>query len=204
MLINKYEKILIGITGNIASGKSLAASMFNPSYFEKIDSDKIAERILITDQKVRSLLLNLLGNEIMGSDNRLNKAKLSSLAFANKGIMKRLEDIIHPLVFVKIENILKYSTRKFALIESAIIFENGFERLFDRIITVFAPFDIRINRLIERSKIDYSEAKRRIMFQMDEYIKILLSDFVIDNSGQREYLKRQVKNIEYKIQNIYR
>lgn len=204
MLINKDSKILIGITGNIASGKSFATSFFNPSYFDKIDTDKISEQILLSNLQIRKILLDLFGNNILDNENRLDKRKLSALAFGNQSIMNQLERIIHPLVFIEIEKILKDSSKRFAILESAIIFEKELEKIFNKTITVFAPFEIRIKRLMKRAKIDYKEAEKRILFQMDEYKKILISDFVVDNSKDRTWLERQIKNIESKILTLYK
>ncbi|MCX7957669.1 MAG: dephospho-CoA kinase [Deltaproteobacteria bacterium] len=201
MKIRKYNKILIGLTGNIASGKSLALEFFDGRLFEKIDSDSIA----------REHLLNLnIGNypdflnlKILNDKKIIDKDRLGKIAFSDRKLMAKLEAAIHPLVIRDIETILRKTTRTFAIVESAIIFESNLDRYFDKIITVFAPYEIRMKRLVKRAKIKPSEAKKRIDFQMDEYRKIVLSDFAIDNSKDKRWLLQQVKNIEKKILNNY-
>ncbi len=195
MQINRYGKILVGLTGNIASGKSYTLKMFDDKLFLKIDSDAIARTNLLKIK--RSDLPVRLRNKVpFGQDGKIDKDRLSILAFSDRDVMRELEEVIHPVTIRDIENLLVISDRKIAIIESAIIFESKLQRLFDKIITVFSPYEVRIKRLIKRAKIDYMEAKKRIDFQMDEYQKILFSDYVICNSKDRKWLRIQVKNVE--------
>ncbi|MCX7943709.1 MAG: dephospho-CoA kinase [Deltaproteobacteria bacterium] len=197
-LLNKNKKILIGLTGNIASGKSLALTFFDKELFEKVDSDKLAKKHLLA-LTIKNMPHYLKKKDIFRFDGKIDKEKLSSIAFSDKLVMKNLEEIIHPLVIKDIKKILKYSNKKFLIVESAIIFESKLKEVLDKIITVFAPFEIRIERLINRAHISYLEAKKRIEFQADDYQKILNSDFVIDNSKDKKWMIRQIKNIEKRL-----
>jgi len=201
MKINDYGKILIGLTGNIASGKSIAMRFFDDEYFLKIDSDEVASEHL-EDREVVESLKNRFGDEILDSSNKIDRKRLSRIAFSDRGVMKTLEGIIHPFVFADIEEMLKSSNKRFAIIESAILFENGLQGLFKRVITVFAPKEVRIKRLMERAGIEYEEAARKIDFQMGEFLKISKSDYVIDNSMGLVWLRVQVKRVEEDIMRL--
>ncbi len=203
MQINKYGKILIGLTGNIASGKSLVLKLFDNRLFEKIDSDSIARGHLL---KLRPSDLpdNMPIEEIFSKRGKINKDRLSFIAFSEREIMREIEKVIHPRTINDIEKILKNQEKRFAIIESALLFESGLDGFFDKVITVFAPFETRLRRLMKRAGIDRTEAQKRIDFQMDEYEKVLRSDFVIDNSKDKDWLKRQVSNIEEHLRNLYR
>ena len=196
MRIRDYGKILLGLTGNIASGKSLAIKFFDDKIFLRIDSDRLASRHLVENRDVIVVLKNKFGDEVFDSSNRIDRKKLSQIAFSDREVMKALEEVIHPLVLKDVEEMLKTSERKFVIVESAVLFESGLEGMFDRIITVFAPEELRVKRLMKRTGIDYDEAIRRIRFQMSEYLKVSRSDYVIDNSRGVVWLKRQVKRVE--------
>lgn len=196
MQINKYGKVLIGLTGNIASGKSLASSMFSNRLFERIDSDYLAQ---IQMARHSDSIIDLVGKEITDGDGRIDRNRLSLLAFSDRELMKRLENIIHPYVIAEIDNLIKRSRKRIILIESAIIFESNLIKNFEKIITVFAPFETRLERIMRRNNIKRDDAIRRIDFQFDEYQKILKSDYVIDNSGGKDWLRSQIKNVEKSI-----
>jgi len=202
MQIDKSNKFLIGLTGNIASGKTLAMNMFDNNLFYKIDSDRIADTQLMQNREVYEFLTETFGGDILDNDHRIDRKRLSQLAFSDRNLMKRLEGIIHPLVFKEVEEGLRRTDKKYAIIESAILFESGLEQVFDRIITVFAPEEIRVRRLMKRAKIDYDEAMKKVRFQMSEFIKISRSDYAIDNSKGIAWLKRQVKNVEEDIRTL--
>lgn len=202
MRLDKFGKILIGLTGNIASGKSLVLSLFDDRLFEKVDSDKIAQKYLMR-LKAQDLPPILREKDIFNKDGGIDREKLSRIAFSNKTIMRGIEKIIHPLVIKEIEDILRLTKKRFAIVESAILFENKMTGLFNRIVTVFAPIEIRAKRLMKRTKIDYKEALKRIRFQMGESTKILQSDFVIENSRDKRWLIRQVRNIEEHLNRLY-
>ncbi len=194
-MLDKNNKILIGITGNIASGKSTVTSIFDKNIFHVIDSDSLAKRHLIADLDIREELLYKFGDDILDMDGEIDIECLGKIAFEDGDFMKELETKIHPRVFQDIQKIINETDRKYILIESAIIFEHNLNRIFDKIITVFSDEKVRIDRLVKLRKIDLNEAIKRVKFQMSEYYKIIHSDYVVDNSKDKRWLAFQVKNI---------
>lgn len=204
MLIEKNDRILIGITGNIASGKSTVAKMFEGDLFLLLDSDGIAKNYLSAEPEIRDGLRDYCRREIFRGDGSIDAALLASAAFEDRELMKRLESMIHPRVMRDIQNAIENTKRPIVIVESALIFEINMHAIFDKIITVFASEEIRIGRLMRRRGISKEEALKRVRFQMGEYLKISRSDYVIDNSRGKRWLGRQVENIREDILTTYR
>lgn len=169
--------MLIAITGNIASGKSEAEKIFRDEGFDVYDTDIIAHKILENSDRVK---------ESFGTTDRKELAKI---VFEDSEKMRILESIIHPLVK---EEVLKI---KSGIISVPQLFEAGFESLFDKIIFVSAPEELRLERLMKRNNLSKEEAQIRIDAQMSEEEKISKCDFIIDNSSTPENLRKQIENI---------
>lgn len=204
MWIEKNNRILIGITGNIASGKSTVARMFEGDLFLLLDSDSIAKNYLLTEPEIRDGLQGYSKRGIFRADGSIDVALLASAAFGDRELMKRLESMIHPRVIRDIQNAIESTKKPIVIVESALIFEINIHTIFDKIITVFADEGIRIGRLMRRMGISKEEALRRVRFQRGEYLKISRSDYVIDNFGGRRWLEMQVENIRKDILTTYR
>lgn len=164
----------IAIVGNIASGKSAVERILKDKGYPVFDTDKIAHTILENNQKIK---------EIFGTTDR---KVLGNIVFNNPDKMKQLENIIHPLVK---KEILKIEE---GFISVPLLFEAGYESLFDKIIFVSAPENVRLERLIKRNNLTKEEAMLRIKSQLPEDEKILKSDFVINNSYDLDYLKKEI------------
>lgn len=170
------------ICGNIASGKSAVEEILHAKGFAVYDTDKIAHKILENNPEI----MKLFGT----TDRKI----IASIVFNSPNKKKQLENIIHPLVK---EEILKIQD---GFISVPLLFEAGFENLFEKIIFVSAPEEVRLQRLVKRNNLSEKEAISRIKAQLPEEEKIKKSDFIIDNSGDLESLKQQVAKI---LSNIY-
>lgn len=167
----------IAIVGNIASGKSAVEEILKSKGFSVYDSDKIAHKILENNQKVK---------EIFGTTDR---KVIGKIVFNNPEKRKQLEDIVHPIVK---EEILKIEE---GFISVPLLFEVGFESLFDKIIFVSAPESLRLERLMKRNNLTEEEAMLRIKSQLPENEKIMKSDFVIKNTGSLENLVSEIEKV---------
>lgn len=188
----------IGLTGNIGSGKSTVAKIFNileiPIYHADIEAKKF-----LTDQTVIQALINKFGFKIL-TDNKIDNKKLAAIVFNNKDYLIFLNQLIHPLVKTDFNNWCNSlpDSCKYVIMEAAILFESGFDKYVDKIIMVTAPQEIRIERIIKRDNSTREEILKRMANQWDEDKKTNLADFLITNDDN-SLLIPQVIEINKKI-----
>ena len=181
---NSSNVIKIAITGNIASGKSQVEKLLSKD-FPVYDCDKIAHEVLenITD---------FYGLDVF-TNNKIDRKKLGSLVFSNPDLKSKLESIVHPKVKTEILKIFeKHSEDDLVFISIPLLFEVNFENLFDKIIFVSAPENIRLKRLMVRNNLAEDEAIKRIKSQLPEEEKIKKSDYIITNNSSVDELEKQV------------
>lgn len=172
--------IKIGITGGIGSGKSVVAELFKLSGVPVFIADTEAKQLINTSLKIRTEFIRLFGNEIYTKD-ELNKKLLASLIFKDKTLLQTVNGIVHPEVGRHFTRWVQKQNTAICGIESAILFESGFDSLVDKTLTVFAPENIRIERASSRDNTTEEVIKQRINNQLPEEIKKERSDYVIYN-----------------------
>jgi len=174
------KKIKIALTGGIGTGKTFVSKQFLDKGVPVFYADDEAKK-LYSSEKVLVFLKENFGDNIF-TNNKLDFLKLTDFVFSNPKHRKKIENFIHPLVM---QEFAEWSTRQnsnIVIMESAIIFEAGLENFFDKIITVDAPFDIRIKRISERNpKLSPSEILQRIETQISQVEKCRRADLVIWN-----------------------
>lgn len=174
--------MVVGLTGGIGSGKSTVAKMF--SEFNEVAvyiADIEAKKLMNSSASIKENIINEFG-ELAYVNNELNRKYISSIVFNKPERLKKLNSIIHPEVrkhFFKFkENNKNYD---YIIYEAAILFEAEANVLCDKIITVFAPLESRIKRVVKRDKIAEKEVENRIKNQWKEDKKLLQSNYIIVN-----------------------
>ena len=187
--------LLVGLTGNYGMGKSTVLPMFQKLGALILDSDKIVESLL-SEKEVLEKIRGVLGDDVFYKNGRLNKKKVADIIFRNKTLRHSLEDILHPLVFGRIYlfTTKKNCKDKIIVIEVPLLFERGYQKSFDKTITVFSQEEKALERL-EKNGIKRSDAIQRLKSQLPIEEKMNRSDFIIDNNGMVEETMRQVKKI---------
>ncbi len=173
--------IKIGITGNIASGKSEFEKILESLNFEVYDLDILSKEIFEEKKDEIEIIFNTL-----------NKKTIADIIFSNKEKKEALENIIHPKLKQKIFEIFKKDS-DIVFISGAILYQSGFDKFFDKIIFVDAPPEIRLKRLIKRNNLSYDEALLRLNSQND-YGKDK-ADFIVQNSSDIKNLKQNAIKI---------
>lgn len=194
----------IGLTGGIASGKSLVSQIFTELGAHTIDADQIAHELMRPGEPVYEQIVQSFGNEILNPDMTVNRAKVAELAFDKKRPrIYELNRIMHPEVIQRYESWMEEIRRRepdaIAILEAALVLEAGLRRRFDRIIVVTCKPQQRAERWAERFNLDLETAKvevnRRMMAQAPDEAKIQAADYVIDNSGSVEETRKQVQKV---------
>lgn len=194
----------IGLTGGIASGKSLVSGIFTELGAHCIDADQIAHDLMRPGEKVYDQVVHSFGNEILNPDKTVNRAKVAELAFdKRRPRIYELNRIMHPVVIERyeswMEEIHSREPDAIAILEAALVLEAGLRRRFDRIVVVTCKPQQRIERWAQRFNLDPETAKaevtRRMMAQAPDEAKIQAADYVIDNSGSVEETRKQVEKV---------
>jgi len=187
--------IKLGITGNIATGKSTVENLLQQEGYPVIDADKIVHDLYKEPAFIEKISDIFKGEDVF-ENNSLSRKKIGSLVFKDKDKLKSLENILHPEVKKKIKEYFKQNEDKPVAVASIpLLFEAKMEDLFDFIITVFVDEKTQIERLIARNGYSLEEAKQRISCQIPQEEKKKLANFVIDNSGSIENTKKQLNQI---------
>ena len=193
--------IKVGITGGIGSGKTTVCKIFElldvPVYY----ADDEAKKILDSNEEIKLQISNTFGSEIINAEGKIDKKKLASFVFNDKEKLEKLNSIIHPAVREHFENWAKqHSSQKYTLKEAAILFESGANKLVDKVITVTAPLELRINRAMKRDRITREQVEQRISKQISDEEKLKRSQFVIHND-ENQLLIPQILNIHHQLLN---
>lgn len=176
--------IKIGITGGIGSGKSIVASLFALYGIPVYIADTESKILTNTSETIRQKLTALFDDSLY-TETGLDKKKLASYIFNDPKLLETVNRIIHPEVAQHFQNWVAQQTGNLCIIESAILFESGFNSLVDKTITVFAPEEIRIKRSMQRDNVSEETIRQRMKNQMAEEVKINRSDFIINNDDSK-------------------
>jgi dephospho-CoA kinase len=187
--------IIIGLTGNIASGKSAISYFLKSLGAEVIDMDKIGKQIQEANYKnVVQKIINRFGGDII-KNGKIDRKELGNIVFSHREALNDLNSIMIPLMTEKLQHIIQINIKKntkVLVIDAAILFEANWDRLADEIWVVCVPRDIQIKRLVQREKITNKEAVMRVDSQLSILEKINKADIVIDNSKDLESIKLKV------------
>lgn len=209
----------VGLTGGIASGKSVVGEMFVALGARLIEADRIAHDLMLPGQPVYNEVVRHFGGSILNPDLSVNRARLAEAAFGSvttagtgetmpsPSRVAELNRIVHPAVIRSQEEWMEEMGRQdpnaVAIVEAALILEAGAAKRFDRLIVVTCEEKQRVTRFAARQKLDFEAARkevaRRMAAQLPEAEKIKVADFVIDNSGALGYTQEQVGRVWEKL-----
>jgi dephospho-CoA kinase len=172
--------IKIGITGGIGSGKSVVSSLLAMNGIPVYTADMESKRLSDTSPVIRRKLQDLFGDGIYIND-RLDRKRLASLIFSGENMLRKVNEIIHPVVDRDFQKWVKRQEGGICAIESAILIESGFHRMVDIVLLVYAPVELRLTRAMERDGATEADIMKRMNRQMPDEFKRKRADFVIIN-----------------------
>lgn len=182
----------VGITGGMGSGKSTIARIFSSFGIPVYDADRAAKRLVLTNNNIRHSIIKHFGKASY-INGQYNKQHIAAIVFNNEEKLKLLNAIIHPATISDANNWFLQQTAPYALKEAALIFESGSEKYLDMVIGVFAPEEIRIQRIIERENTTAEHVIARMKKQMAEDEKMSRCNYVINNSGKESVISQVVQ-----------
>jgi dephospho-CoA kinase len=198
----------VGLTGGIASGKTIVGEMFVDLGAHLVQADLIARELMRPGQSVYFEVVAHFGREILNYDGCVNRSKLAEAAFgrASSTAPSRVEElnrIVHPAVVRRqeewMEEMGRQDSNAVAIVEAALILEAGAAKRFDRLIVVTCTDEQRVTRFAARHKLALDaarkEVERRMAAQLPESTKIKAANYVIDNSGTLDQTREQVRQI---------
>lgn len=187
---------IIGLTGGIGSGKTILAKEFSKNYIQVYNSDERAKFLMNNSKDLKDSLIKCFGSNTYVDDS-LNKTYLSSLIFNDRKSLELMNSIVHPQVEKDFMGWMKTKDEKYVIYESALIFETGSYKRNDFNILVTSDLSVRINRIMNRDKIDKSLAMLKINNQWRDEKKIPLADYIFVNSTIDENIQTVKKLVTY-------
>jgi len=187
----------IGLTGGIGSGKSVVAKVFATLNVPIYNSDIEAKKRMNSSSEIKEKLILEFGSEVY-LNNTLNRKFLANIIFNDKQKLEFVNSVVHPVVINHFNEWVSQQKSIYVIKENAILFESGMYKNVDFIITVTAPEEIRIERVMKRDSSTYEEVKSRISNQISDKEKINKSDFVIFNDD-KELILPQIITIHKKM-----
>lgn len=198
----------VGLTGGIASGKSVVGEMFAALGVHLIQADVIAHELMQPGQPVYNQVVKHFGSEILNPDRSINRPKLAEAAFGKPGQaghsrIAELNQIVHPAVIRRqdewMEEVGRRDPHAIAMVEAALIIEAGAATHFNRLVVVTCSEEQRVQRFAQRLKLDLEAARqevlRRMAAQLPDSDKVQKADHVIDNSGPLDATQARVRQV---------
>ena len=191
---------IIGLTGGIGSGKTTVARMFQLHGIPVYNSDEQAKELMVKSEELVKEIKSLLGEEAY-IGNELNREYIAQKVFADKEMLKSLNNLVHPAVRDDFNKWAAVQEAPYVIQEAAILFENGAHEKFDKMILVTAPKLIRLKRIMQRDNESEDNILARMSHQWDDTKKLPLANFVIENTDL-EKTKTEVRKIHEKLSEL--
>lgn len=191
--------LVVGLTGGIASGKSVVSKILKNLGAWVIDADEVSREIMVPHTKSWEQMIASFGKEIVREDLTINREKLADRVFNNPEELAKLNSLVHPVIMSRIEerlDIIKgIDPEAIVVIDAALLVETDMYKKYDKLIVVYAKEQTQLKRLTARDGITRDEAQKRINAQLPLEEKVKLADFVIENEGSLRNTRAEVAKV---------
>lgn len=191
--------IVVGITGATGSGKSTITKYFESNGCYIIDADKLGRKVLDNGSICLKQVCIEFGDDILSIDGSLNRQLLAKKAFSNKDSTQLLNDITHPYIFMEIlriiDSIRETKENSVIILDAAVLLESKMDILCDYVISVIAPVEVRLKRIMKRDNITEENARIRMNVQNNDKFYIDKSDFIIDGNDEIRKIYKKADDI---------
>lgn len=183
---------VLGITGNIASGKSTVSGILSELGATVIDSDLVYRELVSPGQPLLRVLASRFGEDIVAADGSLDRPALGKIVFSDPGALADLDRITHPDVIAEVDRRVEEIEHGVVVLDAVKLIESGHAERCDAVWVVITSPDEQVTRLMNRNKLSEDEARRRVDAQPPLESKLKRADLVVDNSGTVEQTREQV------------
>ena len=193
----KQNKMIIGITGSIGTGKSTVSNYLISKGYSVVDADKISKGAYNIGSNGYKAILEVFGVEILNSNGEVDRKKIKKIVFDNSNMLQRLNMAIHPIIINEIEKEIEIllESQNVVFLDAPLLIENELHKKVDKIIVVVCDKNEQINRIIKRDKITADMAISIINSQMSIDEKLKFADYIVYNNSTIENLYSQVDEI---------
>jgi dephospho-CoA kinase len=183
---------IIGLTGGIASGKSVVSRTLKGLGMTVVDADAISHEILAKDNAIRQEVVRTFGTEVLNKGGDIDRGKLGGIVFQGPERRKTLESILHPPIREEMWKRARESSGEDVVLDVPLLIETGAHKRVDLVVLVYATRELQIQRLMARDGISREEAVRRIDTQLSLEVKVSYAHYIINNTGSVEETEEQV------------
>ncbi len=181
------DVLILGVTGNIASGKSTVTKELARRGAVVVDADQLAREVVESGSSALKKMVGMFGTEILQDDGQLDRDRLGQMVFADVKVRAMLNSIVHPEIARKsverLQELKKNSAIPLIVYEAPLLYEVGAENRVDKVLVVRIDPEEQLQRLMARDGLSEVAARQRMSAQMPQHKKLERADYVIDNSG---------------------
>lgn len=196
----------VGLTGSIAVGKSFVTSIFSDLGCHTLDADETAREVVLPGSPGLDAVAQSFGREILNDDGTLNRQRLGALVFADGAKRQKLNQILHPFIIARQDEIMRDWEREdpqgIGIIDAALMIESGGYKRFDKLIVIHCRPEVQLERLMLRNGLSRDEAEARINSQMPQAEKQKFADFLIDTSDGFELTRSRTIEVYNQLQKL--
>jgi len=205
-ICKKFGTLFLGVTGGIATGKTTVTKALEEFGIPVIDFDILARNVVQPGMPALNEIIEYFGPHFLQEDGNIDRKKLSSIVFRDEEKRKKLEGFIYPWIseefITQARDTVAKGENRIIQVSVPLLIETGLQDFFHRILVVYIPRNMQIERLIKRENISKDHAENILNNQLSIDEKLKYADFIIDNKGSRLETKKQVKKLYVKLQHL--
>lgn len=187
--------LVVGLTGGIGAGKTTVAGLFAARGVSVFDADEIARRLVQPGQPAFNEVVRAFGADLITGDGSLDRGALRRRIFAQRKLRRRLECILHPLVYNELQRLALGAPGDYCLMCIPLLLETGRRQFVDRLLVVDCPESLQIQRVVQRSGLQADEVRAIMAAQVSRIERLAAADDVIVNAGDLAVLEREVETL---------
>jgi dephospho-CoA kinase len=188
---------VVGLTGNIASGKSTAAKIFSDFGIQVINADQISKELTVKETPAYNQIVARYGSEILSNDGELNRKRLREIIFSQPDERLWLEHLLHPLIRKRLEHLANLCTTAYCLIEIPLLLNKDNYPYLNKILVITAPQNLQIARVMERDQCSKEQALAILLTQPDDHSRLKIADDVIINDAGLDALRCNLEQLHH-------
>lgn len=191
--MNGRRPLVIGLTGNISTGKSTVARMLAELGAEVIDADRVAHEVMRAGTPAHARIVEAFGPQVLAPDGEIDRARLGAIVFADPGSLARLESIVHPATLAVIDRRITTTAAQVVVVEAIKLIEAGMADACASVWVTTCRQEQQVARIVQGRGSSQAEAEQRVRAQPPQGEKIARADVVVDTSGSLAWTREQVQ-----------